>query len=395
MDARRGCFIRSSVNVDRTPTITLSSSSPMLSQWVPIHHSASPKKTVLRLKWSRTEKLKIEHQQKKNSIVRSGETISSWGFAERIGGKGANAAVAISKAGGHVYFSGLIDNQSNWLKEILRGFGVDVDGLKICDGSSKLPTGRAIIQVSHETGENAIILVPGTNHAPPQFWPELESILIPTKYSHVLLQNEIPMAQTVLTSKTAHSLGITTIFNPSPLPSLDEVKEVVDWSCIDWLVVNEEEARMLRDRATTRNRTNDQLEHDQITELDQELEVLQDLISLSLATFSIVITLGSRGSLLAFRRNSSLWTGFHTPASPGNRPVVNTTGAGDCFTGFLVAELIRLETDQIPRDHLLEKLKQSMQVANQAARLCVETHGTIDSYPSLEEVKTHLLSNKS
>ncbi|KAA1111094.1 hypothetical protein PGT21_036492 [Puccinia graminis f. sp. tritici] len=344
-DCQRACFIRSSINIDQYFTV--------------------------------------------GNIVRSGETISSRGFSERIGGKGANAAVAISKAGERVYFSGLIDNQSTWLKDTLKAFQVDVDGLKICDERSKLPTGRAIIQVSHETGENAIVLVPGANHAPSEFWPELESILKPMKYSHVLLQNEIPIAQTLHTSKIAHSLGITTIFNPSPLPSPKEVTEVIDWSCIDWLIVNEEEARMLRNRATSRTRCDDQLECGKIPDLKQELAVLQELISLSMATFSIVITLGSRGSLLAFRHNPSVWISVHTPPSAGKRPVINTTGAGDCFTGFLVAELIRLDKSPIPKDQLLERLKKSMQVASQAARLCVENHGTIDSYPTLEEVQTH------
>ncbi|OAV90205.1 hypothetical protein PTTG_28397 [Puccinia triticina 1-1 BBBD Race 1] len=342
MEGRGACFIRSSVNIDQY--------------------------------------LAVEN------IVRSGETISSREFTERIGGKGANAAVAISKAGEHVYFSGLMDNQSGWLKDTLNGFGVDVDGLKICDEKSKLPTGRAIIQVSHQTGENAIVLVPGANHAPPEFWPDLGPILKPTKYSYALLQNEIPIAQTLLTLKTAHSLGIATIFNPSPLPSLKEVAELIDWDCVDWLIVNEEEARMLRDRAASRNRCSAQLECGKIPDFEQELAVLQDLITLSMATLSIVITLGSRGSLLAFRNTSSVWIGFHTPASPGKRPVINTTGAGDCFTGFLVAELIRLKENPVSQNQFLEKLKRSMQVASQAARLCVENHGTIDSYPSLEEI---------
>jgi hypothetical protein len=46
--------------------------------------------------------------------------------------------VAISKAGEQAHFSGLIDNQSGWLKETLGGLGVGVDGLKVCDGSSKV-----------------------------------------------------------------------------------------------------------------------------------------------------------------------------------------------------------------------------------------------------------------
>lgn len=321
--------------------------------------------------------------------MRPGETVSSRGFVERVGGKGANTAVSISKAGQSVYFSGLVDHQSSWLKKTLNDFGVNVDQLKICDEDLKLPTGRAIIQVCHETGENAIVLVPGANHASSEFWPDLEPILLPSKYSHVLLQNEIPISQTVLTSKLAHSLGMITIFNPSPMPSLKEVTEVLDWSSIDWLIVNEEEAQMLKDRASSRLSLNHPLEFGELPQLATEIALLHDLVNLSLANSAIVITLGARGSLLGLRESASAtWAGLHTPASSGRRPVVDTTGAGDCFTGFLVAELIKLGSDSKPNGSLLGKLQKSLEVANQAARLCVENHGTISSYPSLLEVES-------
>jgi len=359
MHTPRGCFIRSSINIDQYFTV--------------------------------------------EDIVKPGETISSSGYSERIGGKGANAAVAICRAGGQVYFSGLIDGQSGWLKDALEGMGVDVDGLKVCEDGAQLPTGRAIIQVSQDTGENAIVLVPGTNHAAAEWWADLGPILDPSKYSHVLLQNEIPLAETLRTAQLAHSLGITTVFNPSPLPSQHQVAALLDWHLIDWLIVNQEEARTLRDRASSRPRASDRRPLIDSTsssqDLHHELALLQDLIQLSLATFAIVITLGARGSLLAFQSTPSLWRGFYTPPSPGNRPVINTTGAGDCFTGFLVAELMRLGPEKFGIDSekgedsedrsdgtRLSKLKESVLVASRAARLCVESHGTIDSYPSLDQV---------
>ena len=64
---------------------------------------------------------------KVKSISRPGETISSSGFESRPGGKGANQAVAIAKAGGSVDFIGIVGPNGKWLIEELRSHGVGVD----------------------------------------------------------------------------------------------------------------------------------------------------------------------------------------------------------------------------------------------------------------------------
>lgn len=67
------------------------------------------------------------------SISRPGETISSSGFESRPGGKGANQAVAIAKAGGGVDFIGIVGPNGTWLIDELRGHGVGVDGMVIVE----------------------------------------------------------------------------------------------------------------------------------------------------------------------------------------------------------------------------------------------------------------------
>lgn len=59
-------------------------------------------------------------------IVSPGQTISSTGFERRAGGKGANQAVAIAKAGGQVDLVGTIGEDGLWIKDYLRTTGVGV-----------------------------------------------------------------------------------------------------------------------------------------------------------------------------------------------------------------------------------------------------------------------------
>ena len=70
---------------------------------------------------------------KVKSISRPGETISSSGFERRPGGKGANQAVAIAKAGGGVDFIGIIGPNGKWLIDELSGYGVGVERMVIVE----------------------------------------------------------------------------------------------------------------------------------------------------------------------------------------------------------------------------------------------------------------------
>lgn len=70
---------------------------------------------------------------KVKSISRPGETISSSGFESRAGGKGANQAVAIAKAGGSVDFIGIVGPNGKWLIDELHSHGVGVDWMVIVE----------------------------------------------------------------------------------------------------------------------------------------------------------------------------------------------------------------------------------------------------------------------
>ncbi|KAL8276128.1 hypothetical protein RQP46_011477 [Phenoliferia psychrophenolica] len=164
-------------------------------------------------------------------IVKSGETIASTGYSRRGGGKGANQAVAAAKAGAQVELMGCFGHDGDWLRKELEGYGV---GLDLSSLDASLPTGRAIIQLSTSTRDNSIVLLPGANHSSLSLpFPSSSSSSPP--FSHLLLQNEIPLASTKLFLSAANDLGLTTMFNPSPMLSSTEIAQFA-WKELDWLL---------------------------------------------------------------------------------------------------------------------------------------------------------------
>ncbi|KAF9648268.1 ATP binding protein [Thelephora ganbajun] len=298
------------------------------------------------------------------SISRPGETISSFGFESRPGGKGANQAVAIAKAGGSVDFIGIVGPNGRWLINELHSHGVGIDKM-------------VIVEVQNTMTRLSPVLHHAANHIelPPPTPGSLEG------FTHLLLQNEIPLKSTVEYLSAAHKLGIITIMNPSPLLTAEQTREF-PWRKLSWLIVNEGEARDLL-ASVGEPRSVDTIE----LVLPPE-GAPEDLIAVRSAhmigsklvshpkfkSINIVCTLGSVG-LVAF---VSLAQGvgkmaLYLPAAKLDGPVVDTTGAGDCFTGYFVSGLMGLK--QSHKEDLIG-----------AAGICVQRRGTIDSIPLREEV---------
>jgi len=314
------------------------------------------------------------------SISRPGETISSSGFESRPGGKGANQAVAIAKAGGNVDFIGVVGPNGKWLIDELRGHGVGIDRMVLVENAT---TGRALIQVT-EIGENSIVLHHAANYIelPPPTPGSLEG------FTHLLLQNEIPFESTMEYLSAAHALGVITIMNPSPLPTAEQTRGF-PWEKLTWLIVNEGEARDLL-TSVGEPHTVDVIEleippegtPEDWTAIRSAHTIGSKLVShLKFKGINIICTLGSVG-LVAFVtlaqgvKNSALYL----PVAKLDGPVVDTTGAGDCFTGYFVSGLMNL--GQGRREDLVGVLNRSIK----AAGICVQRRGTIDSIPLREEV---------
>lgn len=249
------------------------------------------------------------------------------------GGKGANQAVAAAKvsallshrypaldthssppqAGASVDFAGCIGDDGLWLRDTLNEYGVGTDCLAV---DSSLPTGRALIQLSTATSDNSIVLLKGSNFSATDPTPSKLG-----SYSHLLLQNEIPLAATQAICVAAHKAGLQTVWNPSPMPSADELA-AFPWQSLRWLLLNEGEA-------------GDLLE---IMGGDPAVEEVEDLVKglqgvRQLKGVGLVVTCGSRGVLATGVEGI-----VHSGAGEVKGGVADTTGAGDCFTVSMRAE---------------------------------------------------------
>ncbi|EMS23165.1 ribokinase [Rhodotorula toruloides NP11] len=326
----------------------------------------TPEKLIVRGSVNIDEFFVVDH------IVRSGETISSTDYSRRAGGKGANQAVAAAKAGAEVDFAGLVGNDGGWLRDTLGGYGV---GTSLLGADETLPTGRAVIQLSSSTADNSIVLLPGANFSQISPLHDLTSAQLST-YSHILLQNEIPLQETKGALRRAKSAGLTTLFNPSPMPSRQALTEF-EWQHLDWLVINEGEGADLLAALADPTATESS---------GGAAALLGALRRTALGSLTgIIMTRGADGVV------SSLRDGSVVEVGPGKvvGGVKDTTGAGDCFTGYFATLLSTLPRSP---DFALTpaKLRDVLAIASQAAAICVESPGAMESVPTLAAVKERM-----
>ena len=144
----------------------------------------------------------------------------------------------------------------------------------------------------------------------------------------------------------AQELGIVTIMNPSPLPTAEQTRRF-PWEKLSWLVVNEGEAR---DLLTSVGEPHSADTIELVVPPGWSSELHTDILSAhaigsklsghpKFKGVNIICTLGSAG-LIAFVCSDQDTEARYLPAEKLNGPVVDTTGAGDCFTGYFVAGLM-------------------------------------------------------
>lgn len=240
-----------------------------------------------------------------------GETVLGTGGTRAAGGKGANQALAAALLGARVRFVGAVGDDADAQTALasLREAGVDLDAVAVAAG---IPTGLAIITVSDD-GENTIVVVPGANATVP---PETAEAAVARmgEGDVLLLQGELPRETTQTAARAAASAGQRVVLNVAPWVSL--APDVLRLA--DPLVLNEHEARSA------------------LAELGIAAgqDSAADARALHAAgVTSVVVTTGAAGAVLATA------SGVEAVASPRVR-AVDTTGAGDAFTGALAARLL-------------------------------------------------------
>jgi len=279
----------------------------------------------------------IDITYKVKDFVRAGETISSYAVERHPGGKGFNQSIALARAGLSIYHAGCIGSDGIFLRDELEKAGVNTKHLKL----DETPTGNAIIQVNND-GNNCIILYAGANHSVTEEY--INQVMLDFKAGDVLVvQNEISCVPYLI--DIASKKGMKIAINPSPMKE-NMTSEIIGKAT--WLLVNEIEAMEL---SGSNNK-------------DACIEQLAAMYP----SAAIVMTLGSEGVVYQKGQNK-----FRHGIYPVH--AVDTTGAGDTFTGYFLASVLSGNS-----------IENSLEKASKAAAISVTKPGAADSIPYMEEV---------
>ena len=262
----------------------------------------------------------------------AGETIAATGLARYLGGKGANMSVAAARAAAHVRHIGAVGSDGRWAVERLLEYGVDTRHIDTVDA----PTGHAIVAVDAR-GENQIIIQPGANRAIPG--DLIARALTEASPGDILLTQNETNGQAEAAA-LARRMGLSVVHAAAPF-DVDAVRALLPLT--DLLILNAVEAGQLRAASG------------------------QGPADLGLR--DVIVTRGADGA--------TWWhDGAATDFAARKVTPVDTTGAGDTFTGYVVAGLDR----GLP-------MAQAIAQAMVAASIMVTRPGTADVIPDLRDVQ--------
>jgi ribokinase len=270
-------------------------------------------------------------------LVKPGETLAATDFSQGLGGKGANMSVAAARAAARVVHIGAVGPEGRWAAERLMEYGVDTRHIAQVDTA----TGHANICVD-PAGENNIVVFSGANQA-------ISEDMIGAALSEAspgdcfVTQNETNGQ--AFAARMAKDLGLRVAYAAAPFDA-QGVRAMLGH--LDLLVLNEVEAAQL------------------VSETGSNLA--------DLPVSDVIVTLGAQGC-------KWLSSGETRQTFPARKvEAVDTTGAGDTFTGYLVAGLDR----GMP-------MAQAIDLATRAAALMVTRVGTADVIPDLKELEDQRL----
>jgi ribokinase len=274
-----------------------------------------------------------------------GETVSGSALQYFPGGKGANQAVASAKAKSHTMMIGGVgtDTFSEPLLKALKSNEVDTANVSSISGES----GVALIIVQND-GNNSIVVVPGANGK--LLASQLDSVDFSACAVGVSqFEIPVPVIETFFTKCRKNSA--TTVLNAAP--AILEIGKTFELS--DILIFNETELSAYSEFEISDKSTVD------------EIVAAAKIVRFN-SSQKIVVTLGSRG-LVALDNERIIEIDGH-PVK-----VVDTTGAGDCFVGYLAS--------QIAQGYDFEL---ALTTANRASSISVQIAGATPSIPKLTEV---------
>lgn len=281
--------------------------------------------------------MNVDYVYQVDHILIPGETLASKERNTFCGGKGLNQSIALAKAGIPVYHAGLMGEGGEMLLETCRENGVNTELIRWVDG----PCGHTMIQVDKD-GQNSILLFGGSNRRITKEFVD-EVLAHFEKGDLILLQNEINELDYII--DRAYEKEMMIVLNPSPY---DSALDACDLSKVSLFLVNE-------------------IEGGQITgekEPDKILAKIRELYPKA----KVVLTLGGDGSV--YQDETGVYRqGIYKVKA------VDTTAAGDTFTGYFISSII----EGLPVD-------QGLDLAAKASAIAVSRPGATASVPLKEEV---------
>ncbi|EPF5869827.1 PfkB family carbohydrate kinase [Morganella morganii] len=278
-----------------------------------------------------------------------GETVRAISTRFYPGGKGANQAIAASELNSHVHLFVKVGDDA---------FGTDAEkyfsstkiGSYTLIKDIKTKTGSALVMVESLTGNNSIIIDQGANATITK--SEILSDINNLKSAKIFLtQLENNMDITLFAVEMAKRCGCYVIINPAPYS-----QDIMPYlSSVDLLIPNGTEAELISG-----------IKISNLHSAEQAIRVIH-----ALGVKEIIMTLGDNGALYF---NGSVMKHYNAI----NASVVDTSGAGDAFTGALAARLVEGRN-----------MDEAVKFAVAYASLAVEKKGA-SSMPSGSSVEVRL-----
>ena len=285
--------------------------------------------------------LNIDYVYRVAHILQPGETLKAGEMEVFPGGKGLNQSIAAARAGAEVYHAGMVGAEDGgFLLDVCRENHVNTDYIRRAEGKS----GHTIIQVD-DNAQNSILLYGGGNRKITEDF--IREVLAGFGKGDILvLQNEINLLDVVI--DRAYEKGMKIVLNPSPF---DEGLNGCDLSKVSVFLVNEIEAGLLAGGN------------------GEDGAKLVDKILKKYPGAQAVVTMGAQGAFYGQGSFRHFQRSFPVKA-------VDTTAAGDTFTGYFVYGMMKGEAIEV-----------IMERAAMAAAVAVSRKGAVPSIPKREEIK--------
>ncbi len=279
-------------------------------------------------------------------ILLPGETSAASRMETFCGGKGLNQSVALAKAGAEVWHAGMVGEDGEALLAMCRKNGVNASRVKTIPGKS----GHTVIQVDRH-GQNSILLFGGSNRClTREYVDEVFSDF--DRGDMMLLQNEVNDIDLLI--DIAYEKGMRVALNPSPF---DEAVQKCDLSKVSILLLNEVEGWQISG--------------------EHGAEEILEFLSHKYPGTEVLLTLGKDGAV--YQGNGCRLThGIYSV------PVVDTTAAGDTFTGYFLSAVLQKKP-----------MEEALELASKASAIAVSRKGAAPSIPTLEEVEQYPFEAKA